>query len=382
MNMERYGFEPWDEQVDGSELLTEISNHLCSVVVLPEYADLAIGLWVLHTYLIEPADTDQVINTSPILLVNSPDRQCGKSTVKKILSTLTPRPILVDNISQAALYRYIELEQPTLLIDEADTFLGGKTEMVGILNSGYKPDGHVVRQGGLNYQDPIKFRTWGAKAIFGIGDMPDTLFSRCICIPMKRKKQTEKVERLNNYLRQNSEGLIILKRKILRFCMDNRNAISLAVPDLPNELDDRQQDNWEPLLQIAHVCGPDWLMLTKIAAVNLSPKNLHDETNLSEMVLADIQEIFKAKQVDRIKSSDLVRGLASDATKPWSDYRKGRPMIEIDLARLLKRYGIHPKDIRFDTKTFKGYLRSDFDDAFSRYLGVEATPQQETSAPV
>ena len=134
MNVDHYDFEPWDDCVDGSTLISDISNHLCSVVVLPQHADFAMALWLIHTYLIEPADANQVINTSPILLVNSPDRQCGKSTVKTLLSTLAPRPVLVDNISQAALYRYIELAQPTLLIDEADTFLAGKTELIGMLS--------------------------------------------------------------------------------------------------------------------------------------------------------------------------------------------------------------------------------------------------------
>ncbi len=381
MNLDRFDFEPWDDYVDGSTLISDISSHLCSVVVLPQHADFAMALWLIHTYLIEPADADQVINTSPILLVNSPDRQCGKSTVKTLLSTLAPRPVLVDNISQAALYRYIELEQPTLLIDEADTFLAGKTELIGILNSGYKPEGHVIRQGGVNYQDPIRFSTWSAKAIFGIGDMPDTLFSRCICIPMKRKKSSEKVERLNGYLRQHSEGLMNLKRRILRFCLDNREQIGKVVPDLPSELDDRQQDNWEPLLQIAHVCGSDWVNLANQAAVSLSPKNLHDETNLAEMLLADIELIFRDKGVDRIKSNELVRDLTLDATKPWGDLRKGRPMIEIDLARLLKRYGIGPVDIRFEGRIHKGYYRADFEDAFERYLGIGATPQHESDVP-
>jgi putative DNA primase/helicase len=381
MNPERFDFEPWDSAVDGPTLITDISNHLRSVVVLPQHADFAIALWLIHTYLIEPADDDQVINTSPILLVNSPDRQCGKSTVKKLLSTLAPRTVLVDNISQAALYRYIELEQPTLLIDEADTFLTGKPELIGILNSGYKPDGHVIRQGGVNYQDPTKFSTWSAKGIFGIGDMPDTLFSRCICIPMKRKKPSEKVERLNGYLRQHSEDLMNLKRRILRFCLDHQEQIRQAVPDLPSELDDRQQDNWEPLLQIAHVCGSDWVTLANQAAVSLSPKNIHDETNLAEMLLADIEQIFRAKAVDRIKSIELIRELISDPTKPWVDYRKNRPMIEYDAAYLLKRYGISSRDIRFDGKILKGYYRADFDDAFERYLGIGATPQQESDVP-
>ncbi len=381
MNLDRFDFEPWDCAVDGSTLISDISNHLSSVVVLPQHADFTIALWLIHTYLIEPADDYQVINTSPILLVNSPDRQCGKSTVKKIISMLAPRPILVDNISPASLFRYIELEQPTMLIDEADSFLINRTDIINILNSGYKPDGTTIRQGGVNYQDPIKFSTWGAKALFGIGDMPDTLFSRCICIPMKRKKPSENVERLNGYLRQHSEDLTNLKRRILRFCLDNQEQIGKVIPDLPSEIDDRQQDNWEPLLQIANVCGSDWINLANQAAISLSPKNLHDETNLAEMLLSDIEQIFRTKGVDRIKSNELVRDLTLDATKPWGDLRKGRPMIEIDLARLLKRYGIGPVDIRFEGRIHKGYYRADFEDAFERYLGIGATAQQESDVP-
>jgi putative DNA primase/helicase len=381
MNLERFDFEPWHESVNGSDLINEISNHLSSVVVLPQDADLAIALWILHSYMLLPSDEDQVINTSPILLVNSPDRQCGKSTVKKILSKLVPRPALIDNISPASLFRFIELEQPTMLIDEADSFLVNKIDLVNVLNSGYKPDGFVFRQGGVNYQELIKFSTWSAKAIFGIGDMPDTLFSRCIWIPMKRKKASEKVERLNVYLRQHSNDLSDLKRRILRFCIDNHQLIRQVVPELPVELDDRQQDNWEPLLQIAEVCGSDWEKLSRAAAISLTPKNLHDETNLSEMLLADIEEIFRVFRVDRIQSAELIRQLVSDATKPWIDYRKNKPMTQYDLASLLKRYGVNPQNIRFESKVAKGYYLEDFKDAFARYLGIEVTPLQEACVP-
>ncbi len=43
-------------------------------------------------------------------------------------------------------------------------------------------------------------------------------------------------------------------------------------------------------------------------------------------------------------------------------------MIEIDLARLLKRYDIGSVDIRFEGRIHKDYYRADFEDAFERYL--------------
>ncbi|MDN4016194.1 DUF3631 domain-containing protein [Zwartia panacis] len=372
----RFDIEPWADPVSGDELLAEICEHLRSVVILPPGGELAIALWIIHTYLLEPANSPQTINTSPVLSINSPDRQCGKSTVKQILDRLVARPCATDNISTASLYRLIEQEQPTLLIDEADTFLMQRQEMIGILNSGYRPDGFVIRQGGTNFTDPIKFPTWGAKAIFSIGILPPALYSRCISIPMKRKRPEEKVMRFNAYLRQRQADLLDIRRKILRFSLDNSGAISICTPHLPESLDDRQQDNWEPLLQIATLCGGDWLQHSIQAAIELSPPNLLDETNLAEMLLADIAGIFDFNDDDRISSASLLQMLITDLTKPWVDYRRGRPITQSDIASLLRRYGIRPVDQRVNGKVLKCYLASDFEDAFARYLGRAATPQQ------
>lgn len=67
------------------------------------------------------------------------------------LSELVSRPIVAANISSPAFFRVIEEIQPTLLIDEADTFLCGNDELRGILNSGYtRKTAYVVRVATLN----------------------------------------------------------------------------------------------------------------------------------------------------------------------------------------------------------------------------------------
>jgi hypothetical protein len=59
---------------------------------------------------------------------------------------LVNRPVVAANISSPALFRVIEEVRPTLLIDEADTFLQGNDELRGILNSGYtRKTAYVVR---------------------------------------------------------------------------------------------------------------------------------------------------------------------------------------------------------------------------------------------
>jgi hypothetical protein len=44
-------------------------------------------------------------------------------------------------VTAAATFRAIETLQPTLLIDEADTFFGENVELRGILNSGHRTGG-------------------------------------------------------------------------------------------------------------------------------------------------------------------------------------------------------------------------------------------------
>ena len=42
--------EPWPDQVNGSDLLLTLTEALQAHVVLPEHADLAIALWILHAH--------------------------------------------------------------------------------------------------------------------------------------------------------------------------------------------------------------------------------------------------------------------------------------------------------------------------------------------
>src|SRR3982751_6411062 len=82
---------------------------------------------------------------STYLGVESPEKRCGKTTFLSVLSELVNRAVALANISSPAVYRAIEEKRPTLLIDEADTFLQGNDELRGILNSGYtRKSAHVI----------------------------------------------------------------------------------------------------------------------------------------------------------------------------------------------------------------------------------------------
>src|SRR5262249_20113727 len=133
---------------------------------------------------------------SPILGLSSPEKRCGKTTVLNVLSALVRRPLMASNLTPAGIFRAIERYHCTLLVDEADTFLGEREELVGILNSGHFRRAAVVVRCEGEQREPRTFSTWAPKAIALIGRLPATLHDRALVLPMRRRSPHERVERL------------------------------------------------------------------------------------------------------------------------------------------------------------------------------------------
>jgi hypothetical protein len=77
--------EPWPERVDGATLLNSIKQVLRRYIVLPRDADVALSLWVLHAWTMDAGDI------SPFMVLVSPTKRCGKTSVLILLYFLTPK---------------------------------------------------------------------------------------------------------------------------------------------------------------------------------------------------------------------------------------------------------------------------------------------------
>jgi len=151
--------EPWPEAVDGWTLLNEIKAFLTCFVVLPRWAAETVPLWTVHTFAFE------LRRVATYLGLESPVRECGKTTLMTLISKLVNRPLPASNVSSPAFYRSIHELHPTLLIDEADTLLPGNAQLRGILNAGYTQDmAYVLRivseRGGSRL---ARFSCWGRR---------------------------------------------------------------------------------------------------------------------------------------------------------------------------------------------------------------------------
>lgn len=369
-------YDPYSEPVDVALLLDEISDTILRFVILDKIQADTAALWVAHTYLVD------LFDASPLAIINAPERACAKTLFQSVLARMAFRPLSSSNATPSALFRSVELWRPTLFFDEADTFFKDNNELAGMINAGYKRDGFVLRSeaNGDSFR-PVKFSVFGAKSIAGIAlekHLPDSTMSRGIIFNMRRKMHGETVTRM----RYAEAGMFEkISSKLVRFANDYANQIRQARPSLPDELSDRGQDNWEPLLAIASCAGDEWLSRATSATLQLS-RSSNESMSIGNELLSDIQQVFTdradSKYADRISTRDLIDALIAIEDGPWVTYNQGRPIAPKQLSNQLSHYGIKPNTVRISAyDTPKGYYLNQFVDAFARYLN----PSQPEDVP-
>ena len=242
-----------------------------------------LALWTAHTYALD------AFTFTPYLAINSPVKRCGKTTLLDLLGFVVHQPLTAASISPAALFRVVEAERPTLLLDETDSiFASGPLSetaeaLRGVLNSGFQANGRVTRCVGPNH-DVAHFSTFCPKALAGIGTLPDTVRDRSISLPLARKPKNWQAPRLR---RRDIEPTTEALRRQLVTWADGESVelLRVAQPALPDPLNDRQCDIAEPLLAIADMAGGDWPAVARRALCELCAGTAGDEGGLGAMLL-------------------------------------------------------------------------------------------------
>jgi len=352
-------------QPEGAKLCGDIEAHLRRFLVLPSAdAFVALVLWAAHTHMLD------AFESTPRLLVTSPEPGSGKTRVLELLAGVVPRPIEAVNVTPSYLFRKVEDPEgrPTILFDEVDTVFGPKAkdneEIRGFLNAGHRRGataGRCVTKGKTIETEEIE--AYCAVAMGGLGFVPDTIQSRSIGIRMRRRAPDEHVEpyrrRLHGPIGQEfRERLATWAEAVQEWC-------GQAFPEMPEEVKDRDADVWEPLIAIADAAGGEWPSRARVAAVALVADAKSKPPSLGLRLLADARRVFGASEV--MATEDLLRELHALDEAPWSDL-KGKALDPRGLSKILGDYDIKSITVRIGGSTPKGYRRVDLHDAWQRYL--------------
>ena len=337
----------------------------------------ALALWAVHTHCAQAA------TCTPYIWVSSPAPTSGKTRLAEVHELLVRNPIRASDASPSSIFRSIPLFQPTLLLDEIDTKFKVKgddnaEDLRRLINSGFNRGAYVLRVEGRD-RVPTKFDTYCPKMLIGIdtGAFPDTVAKRSIPIRLHRKTRSEQVERFRR--RKVDAEAERIRAALATWAEAHASALAAAEPGLPDELNDRQHDAWEPLLAIADLAGPGWAKRARDAARYLHG-TLEEETTDGVLLLEHIRDAFDELKTDRLLTGVLLTALIQREEGPWAIWWERAISSEnikgpgSKLARMLKVFGIHSKTIRTDGGRGKGYERAEFEKTWERYFDLHTPP--------
>jgi Protein of unknown function (DUF3631)/VirE N-terminal domain len=370
-----------------AELLDAVSGFVRRFVVFPlkEQADV-IALWVAHVWMLRAFDH------TAYLWVWAAAKRSGKSRVLEVLELICPHAELTQSGSSAALLRSIDENNPsTFLLDEIDAVFNKskRNDSEGedtrrFLNAGFRRGAKFMRCVGQGAAiEAKKFPAFCAKALAGIGQcLPDTVADRSIPIELERQSRDKKAERFRQ--REATAAVQGIRAELEAWSQLKQveDLLRNARPELPDALNDRQQDICEPLFAIADLARGEWSGKARKALTKLCGQE--EDADIGVRLLTAIKAVFDEKDTDRLQTKELLEALIVREDGPWAlwfeDALKHGTLSQAGskLAGKLKPYKIKPEQVRFGDDGAKGYLKSHFEKAWKLYL-PDSAPVEETA---
>lgn len=207
-------------------------------------------LWVIGTYFYK------TFRYYPYIWLNA-DKGSGKTRVMEVILPLAFNTVMAVNHSEASVFRLVDVDGATLLIDEFEKLKKDNQQgIMTLLNSGFNAEATVVRnERQRDSFKPISFSSYSPKMFAGIDDISDVLMDRCIKIKILKKPKEVKIERykidnkLSEFLKDLRDELYISG---LQYASSIKKIYDSNNIELPNELSDREKDIWEVLFSIAN----------------------------------------------------------------------------------------------------------------------------------
>lgn len=282
--------EPWAEPVEIIDVIRELEELMRSVIYAPKEQCAAFAYFTLSTWFVN------YCAYVPYGLITSATKGCGKTALLILFSKVVARPFVCVDPSASIVYRIIEKCGPTLLLDEADTYLMKEDGLKGILNAGNTRETSVIARCAPKTFEPQYFRCFGPKIFAGIRaeGVGAALASRCIIFRLQKKGRNEKRTPVGDIA---PERIEMLRRKMARLAEDYGERLRADRNPLPfpDSLDDdRVRNNWQTLLRLARFVGEGEMQrLIKVALVMSGEKG---EASRDERLLSNVREIVQRAQ--------------------------------------------------------------------------------------
>lgn len=381
---------PHPDPVVLAEVLDEVRRKITDHAILSPAAAVAVTLWVAATHVLPYLDYFGILH------VISVTRESGKTRLLELVKLTSAKAWAVISPTESTLFRTIEAESPTVIIDECDAMAEDRvSSFTALLNDGVSRGGCIPRtERGANGAFEVRlYSTFAPKAIGSIGQpFSDATVSRTIPIAMIRATPDElRTLKPFRYDRAERGWAALIRAKLQRAAADCgphlRALLSTVHEDeyasavtMPDGIYSRQADTWEPLFGLADLAGERWGGVAREAALELvQGQHSAEPVDTKIRLLGDLRTFFDAHPCRTMASGEeLIAWLLADPSLGYNEYgRREQPITVSQLAKQLKHFDIRSTQTRHTELPggkARAYYLADAQSAFARYLPPEINP--------
>jgi Protein of unknown function (DUF3631) len=270
--------------VPGDLLLDVTRQWIGTYAALGEPELDTVTLWAAHCHARDEARV-LVFRVTPRLWLLSSKPGSGKTRILELLNLICPRTFDTTlEPTMPGLVKTISQEQATVLIDEGDILFGSgkrRESVRAVINGGYRRTGTVLTGSrGKATRDSV----FGPIAVAALdamesqtGDTLKATLSRGIKIRMHRAVGDAAPARLD---RTAEEQGAKLQAFLAAWAAQERDALTDATPEIPEGVEGRAAEIWEPLLAIADAAGGHWPDRARAACQMLALAGPRDDGEL------------------------------------------------------------------------------------------------------
>jgi hypothetical protein len=386
------------------ELVKDLARYYGMRRGIPPGAENIEAVFCVNTY------TYDVFDTVPCLEYDSATPACGKTISLERHEGVCARAYLCASPSPAVIFRRLNRDHPTFILDEAKWVQGRSDralEVTEIFDVGYKRGGKVPRCT-EHGEGLVDFDVFCPKIMARIGNCTGTLLSRGILFHLT------KTYGLPQSWRRRIEALARpLKERLKAYAVQHRKALEEMYEQMPDEtywtwISGRENELYTPLLMhtrlIGQLCGDEgqefereFGEIVKRFTAEKAKLTISEDWRVGEaleivealegpleallLVRATNPEKWQDDKANRIKARDLLGGLQEKET--WGSYleKKGKSdkAKATSIGIFLRSFG--PKSRHTETGT--EYVLLDLARKLARHIPPELPepPADETDQP-
>ena len=359
----------WQGTVYGRELLTKIQDGIARFVVLSNAQRIVVAVWAIATHMVD------FVDIVPYLRICGPTKELGKTVLLDVLARIVRKALVCGGLSTSAMFRSMADEYPTLLLDELDKLLDPKhpdLEMIQVFTTGFRRGGASnVRRTSKDSKGQFfveEFPVFGFKAFTSIRSLPDEIASRSIPVLMRKKLQSEHVERARE---KRLDTLAELGAQAAAWVSQNSEALEgLCERGFDDaRLGARQADIAEVLYAVAQQIGVLQEFGDALNAVFSTVPSQDDD--LGTLALRDAVVVLHACGGQLPQKEVAARMRALEDT-PWPHLNKGTGLTDRALMGMLEKFGLPPRDkrvFRHEGRPVRGVKLEWLEDSWARWVG-------------